>query len=173
MGAPLLRMHIALAHPNQPDVVTLIAELDAYQSSLYPPESNHFLDIAALAQPNVLFAVARKPERKIVPGGGESATRTMAGSAIACGAIVLGAEYGEVKRMYVHPEGRGAGIAKALLAFLEAEAGARGCRLFTLETGISQPEALAFYERAGYSRRAPFGRYRDDPFSVFMQKHVG
>ena len=52
-------MHIALESPVQPEVIALIAELDAYQKSLYPPESRHPLDIAALMQPNVVFAVAR------------------------------------------------------------------------------------------------------------------
>jgi putative acetyltransferase len=37
-------------------------------------------------------------------------------------------------------------------------------------TGVSQPEALAFYGRAGYARRKRFGDYPDDPLSVFMRK---
>jgi putative acetyltransferase len=41
-----------------------------------------------------------------------------------------------------------------------------------LETGISQPEALAFYARAGYVNRGPFGGYPDDPFSMFMEKEL-
>ena len=45
--------------PDQPDVIVLIAELDAYQDSLYPPESRHALDLESLKQSNVLFAVAR------------------------------------------------------------------------------------------------------------------
>jgi putative acetyltransferase len=43
-------------------------------------------------------------------------------------------------------------------------------RLFRLETGCLQPEALRFYERAGYKRRGPFGSYGPDPNSVFMEK---
>lgn len=39
-----------------------------------------------------------------------------------------------------------------------------------LETGPYQPEALALYAAAGYERRGPFGAYRDDPLSVFMEK---
>lgn len=149
-------MRIALERPDQPDVVRLVDELDAYQKPLYPPESHHGIDIAALLQPNVLFAVVRSAE----------------GEAIACGAVVLGAEYGEIKRMYVRPPQRGQAVAMALLAFLEAEASARGCTRFMLETGVSQPEALGLYERAGYVRRGPFGSYALDPLSVFMQKQA-
>jgi len=39
-----------------------------------------------------------------------------------------------------------------------------------LETGYRQLEAIAFYERCGYSRRSPFGEYEADPNSVFLEK---
>ena len=52
-------MDIKLETPNQPEVVALIDLLDAYQLSLYPPESVYALDMNSLLQPNVLFAVAR------------------------------------------------------------------------------------------------------------------
>ena len=38
---------VRLESPGQPDVVQLIAELDAYQDTLYPPESRQALDLAA------------------------------------------------------------------------------------------------------------------------------
>jgi putative acetyltransferase len=57
-----------------------------------------------------------------------------------------------------------------MLGMLETEALARGCRQFMLETGPSQPEAIGLYERLGYRVRGPYGDYRDDPLSVFMEK---
>jgi putative acetyltransferase len=42
-------------------------------------------------------------------------------------------------------------------------------RSLRLETGISQLEALGLYERAGFRRRGPFGEYREDPLSFFME----
>ncbi len=149
-------MTIDFESPDQPDVIALIAELDAYQDTLYPPESRHSLDLESLKEPNVLFAVARE----------------WTGQAIACGAIVLYPEFGEIKRIYVHPRGRGQGVARKLLALLEARAIGSHCTLFRLETGPHQPDALALYASAGYERRGPFGDYTDDPLSVFMQKHV-
>ncbi|MDN7874833.1 GNAT family N-acetyltransferase [Burkholderia aenigmatica] len=149
-------MIIAFESPDQPDVTALIADLDAYQDTLYPPESRHALDIASLKQSNVLFAVARDSE----------------GKAIGCGAIVLNAEFGELKRMYVSPRGRGQGVARKLISVLEARAIDRGCKFLTLETGPYQNEALALYASAGYQRRGPFGDYVDDPLSVFMQKWI-
>lgn len=149
-------MNVALESPDQPEVVALIAELDAYQDTLYPPESRHALDLASLKQPNVLFAVARDGARV----------------ALGCGAIVLGPEFGELKRMYVSPRCRGQGVGKRLIALLESQAAERGCTLLKLETGPYQPEALGLYERCGYERRGPFGTYTDDPLSVFMQKRL-
>ena len=149
-------MIISFESPDQPEVIALIAELDAYQDTLYPAESRHALDMASLNRPNVLFAVARDN----------------LGRAIGCGAIVLFAEFGELKRMYVNPRVRGQGTAKKILAALESQAIASGCHLLKLETGPYQPEALALYSSAGYERRGRFGEYTDDPLSVFMQKHL-
>jgi len=147
-------MDIKLESPNQPEVVALIDLLDAYQLSLYPPESVYALDMNSLLQPNVLFAVARDAE----------------GVAVGCGAIVVTPQFGEVKRMFVHPSARGQGVAQRLLGMLETQALARGCRHFMLETGPSQPEAIGLYQRLGYSVRGPYGGYPDDPLSVFMEK---
>jgi putative acetyltransferase len=149
-------MTIDFESPDQPDVIALIAELDAYQDKLYPPESRHALDLASLKQANVLFAVARDST----------------GQAIGCGAIVLGPEFGEIKRLYVNPRGRGKGVAKTLLALLEERAIGADCKLLKLETGPYQPEAMALYTSAGYERRGPFGDYTNDPLSVFLQKHI-
>ena len=149
-------MHIAIESPRQPDVLQLIEDLDAYQKPLYPAESHHGIDVEALSHPSVIFVVIRDE----------------ANVAIGCGAVVVNAEYGELKRMYVRPQYRGRGLAKRLLTFLEAQGSARGCRAFALETGIYQPEALALYQRAGYARCEPFGAYQPDPMSVFMWKEV-
>ena len=148
-------MRISFEPANQPDVLALIEALDAYQKPLYPAESHHGIDIHALSQPNVLFAVARTADT---------------GTAVGCGALVLNADHAELKRMYTDPSQRGRGIASSLLKLLEAEARGRGCTRFMLETGYLQPEALALYERHGYQRCGPFGDYVDDPNSVFMRK---
>ncbi|MBL0089361.1 MAG: GNAT family N-acetyltransferase [Ideonella sp.] len=149
-------MTIRLEPADQPEVLALIDALDAYQKPLYPAESHHGIDVRALSQPEVLFAVVRDE----------------AGAAMACGAVVLGAQWGEVKRMFVQPAWRGQGVSQRLLDFLQTEAIARECRQLMLETGILQPEALGLYERAGFVRRGPFGDYAEDPLSVFMQKDL-
>jgi len=147
-------MDIALESPDQPDVVALIAALDAYQDGLYPPQSRHALDLAALQRNNVRFFVARDAARR----------------AVGCGAVVLHGDHGEIKRLYVDPDSRGQGAAAGLMRALEAASVDAGCTRLMLETGPFQPEALGLYESFGYARRGPFADYRDDPLSVFMEK---
>jgi len=71
----------------------------------------------------------------------------------------------EVKRMYVAPAARGQGLARRMLAHLEADAAAYGAEAVVLETGLAQPEAIALYESSGYTRIPGFGYYRDAPLS--------
>lgn len=149
-------MQVQLESPAQPEVIALIAELDAYQDSLYPAESRYALDLDSLQQPQVRFAVARD----------------CAGQAIGCGAIVLADAFGELKRMYVSERWRGQGVAQAVLALLEQCARDAGQHALKLETGPYQPAALKFYAQQGYARCARFGDYRDDPLSVFMDKQL-
>jgi putative acetyltransferase len=147
---------LQIESPRQADVERLLAALDAYQSALYPPESNHFLDVDALAAPNVRFFVARRE-----------------GRALGCGALRIDAAgYGELKRMFVSPEARGYRLGRLLLDRIEEEARREGLPCLRLETGIHQPEALGLYRSAGYVEREAFGEYRPDPLSVFMEKSL-
>jgi putative acetyltransferase len=96
------------------------------------------------------------------------------GAAIGCGALrALEAGAGEVKRMYVVPERRRCGVAGAVLAALEAEARRRGWTHLRLETGTEQPDAMAFYERHGYSRIPNFSHYADSTLSVCYERALG
>jgi GNAT superfamily N-acetyltransferase len=70
---------------------------------------------------------------------------------VACGGVRrLSDEVGEIKRMYVAPMARKKGVARALLARLEDEARALGCRVARLDTGHRMVAALTLYIGAGY-----------------------
>jgi putative acetyltransferase len=147
---------IQMENPRATGVSELIGALDSYLSGLYPPESNHFLDLEQLAQPGIRFFVARRD-----------------GLPVACGALRVDPEgYGEIKRMYVIPEARGEGLGRAILGCIEEQAGREGLRLLRLETGIHQTEAIALYKSMGYSDCTPFGDYQEDPLSRFMEKRL-
>ena len=69
----------------------------------------------------------------------------------------------EVKRMYVVPAARRSGLARLMLAHLEATARDAGADVVLLETGLQQPEGISLYESAGYVRVDGFGHYRGFP----------
>ncbi|MBV2356925.1 GNAT family N-acetyltransferase [Streptomyces sp. J2-1] len=66
----------------------------------------------------------------------------------------------ELKRMFVVEQARGLGLARRVLAALEADARAAGRLRMVLETGTKQPEAIALYLSSGYAPCAKFGHYR-------------
>jgi GNAT superfamily N-acetyltransferase len=72
----------------------------------------------------------------------------------------LGAEVtAEIKRMYVVPAAQRRGIARRMLAHLEATAVDAGIEALVLETGLKQPEAIALYLSSGYEPVPAFGHY--------------
>ncbi len=149
-----MNVEVNLESPLQEDVVQMIRALDAYLESLYPSDSNHLLEVEALAGENVRFLVARVESR-----------------AVGCGALLLDPRgYGEIKRMYVDSEQRGLGIGRAILRELEKLAVEEDQKIVRLETGVEQHPALQLYRSAGYSECGPFGDYELDPLSVFMEK---
>jgi GNAT superfamily N-acetyltransferase len=69
----------------------------------------------------------------------------------------------ELKRLYVDPAARGYGVASALLTAVEDSAAEHGRIRMILECGSKQPEAIALYEKHGYTSIPHFGFYRNAP----------
>lgn len=104
-------------------------------------------------------SVAAHPT-EFVPPAGQFLVLYVDREALACGGYRrLDDATAELKRMYVRPAGRRRGLARAILAALEADAIAAGYRQMWLETGVPQFEALALYPSAGYTPIAPFGQF--------------
>jgi len=78
----------------------------------------------------------------------------------------------EVKRMFVAPAYRGRGIAVTILRTIEYSAQVAGKRHLVLETGDRQPEAIALYQKAGYTRVPDFGHYRNEPGVVSFGRRI-
>ena len=87
----------------------------------------------------------------------------------ACGGVqTIGDGVGEIKRMWVSDDWRGAGLGSRLLRHLEDQSRALGHRVVRLDTNASLTEAIAMYERFGYQR---IERYNDNPFATnFYEK---
>lgn len=148
-------LEIKATSPFDPAVSRLIDELDHYQQSLYPAESNHLDSRETLAAPNCKLLGA-----------------FVDGQLVGIGAAKIRDDFGELKRFYVSDRHRGQGIAERIAAALESWLLENGILKSFLETGIHQPAALAFYRRLGYEPCGPFGDYKDDPLSVFMVKRL-
>ena len=78
----------------------------------------------------------------------------------------------EIKRMYVSPEGRGNGIAYAILKELETWAKESGFNTSVLETGTLQPEAINLYKKAGYSITENYEPYVNMSESICFKKNL-
>ncbi|MBW8871723.1 MAG: GNAT family N-acetyltransferase [Leifsonia sp.] len=143
--------------PRQPEVEELLRLSDEFAFALYPADSCYLLDVSELEKPGVTVFVAR-----------------IDGRALGMAALVVsaadGEPSGELKRMFVHEDARGRGLARSLLAALESAAADAGVAELRLETGPLQHAAIALYERAGYARIPNFGPYVGDEFSVCYAK---
>ena len=78
----------------------------------------------------------------------------------------------EVKRLYVRPAHRGHGHSRVIMGAIERAAVGAGAVRIVLETGVEQPEALALYERIGYSRFPGYGLYKGDTRSICFSKEL-
>src|SRR5262252_7460297 len=115
---PTMPVTIAAERPDTPDAAALINELQTHLESFYPPESRHGFSVDKLIASGVEFFVLR-----------------VNGEPAGCGGILLvGQEYGELKRMYVRPQFRGGGYGQQILEHLVDVARQAGVDLLRLET---------------------------------------
>lgn len=94
------------------------------------------------------------------------------GRPVGCGAVKSTEPgVGSIKRMWVSPGVRGAGVGRRLLLALEKEAAGLGMELLRLETNRSLSEAQALYRRNGYREVEAFN---DDPYADhWFEKRIG
>ena len=85
------------------------------------------------------------------------------GRPVGCGALRrLGADEGEVKRMWTAPEARGLGVARRIIAAIEATAREAGVTTLRLDTNRALKEAHALYRKLGFVETE---RYNDNPYA--------
>jgi putative acetyltransferase len=92
---------------------------------------------------------------------------------VACGAIRdLGGSHAEVKSMRTTRTRKRTGLASMMLGHILSEATAHGFTRISLETGSQEffEPARRLYVKHGFEFCGPFGRYQEDPNSVFMTK---
>ncbi|SFC84335.1 Acetyltransferase (GNAT) family protein [Nocardioides terrae] len=130
------------------------AELDERFPQGFDPGPHTHEDDETLRAPVGAFVVAVSDGHPVAGGG----VRAYDGAA-------------EIKRMWVDGDWRGAGLGSRLLRHLEEVARDLGHDTVRLDTNETLRDAIAMYERAGYTR---IDRYNDNPYAThFFQKPLG
>jgi GNAT superfamily N-acetyltransferase len=87
------------------------------------------------------------------------------GRAIGCGGLKrIDGQNAEIKRIYVTPDARGAGVAHALLTSLEIAARDAGYEAVRLDTGPKQQASVRLFSSSGYE---PIADYNGNPVAAY------
>lgn len=140
-----------------PEVIALIAQLDAYQDVLYPVESNHAVSIESMRLVRT-FAYIAKLEGKVV----------------GCAILFLpNTPLPEIKRVFVSPDQRGYGIATMLITTIINKSKVFDISKIYLETVAYKSSAVKLYRHLGFEVTSTFGDYQHDALSIYMVKSLG
>jgi GNAT superfamily N-acetyltransferase len=130
-------MKIESADPHSAEVAELLA--------------TYFAEIAQTFGYDHAGAVATTPEDFEPPRGRFLIVRDDSGTPVGCGGVrLIDPDTAEVKRMWLHPETRGRGLGRALLAALEEAAVDLGASRGVLDTNSALVSALTLYRGAGW-----------------------
>ena len=148
-------MDIRIDNLDGADIAEFLQQHINDMRSISPPESKHALDLDGLRAPEITFWSLYDGEQLV-----------------GCAALKeLGVGLGELKSMRVSASVRGQGLGSKLVSHIVQEAKSRQYSLLSLETG-SMPffePARALYLKHGFSYCGPFGSYKEDSYSVFME----
>lgn len=159
---PLPPLRLERVAYGDPDALRLVEQVQAEYVERYGTPDQSPLDPLMFEPPAGSFFVGYLDDEAVATG----AWRRSEVEVFGAGSTV------EVKRMYVAPQARGRGLARVVLAHLEATARESGAEALVLETGLKQPEAIALYESSGYVRVPGFGYYKDAPLSRCFGKDL-
>ena len=87
----------------------------------------------------------------------------------------LDADICEMKRLYVRPGFRQAGLGRAIISALIERACQAGYAQMRLETVVFMSGAVRMYEDMGFVRRAPYYNIPESflPITIFMENNLG
>jgi uncharacterized membrane protein/GNAT superfamily N-acetyltransferase len=122
-----------------------VAELDELFPGGFTPGGCGVVDVDDLRPPLGGFVVARRDRRAIGCGG----VRTLAPAV------------GEIKRMWLHPDVRGRGAGRRLLAACEDLSRSLGHKVVRLDTSRHLGAAIALYRSSGYDPILPYNDNTD------------
>jgi GNAT superfamily N-acetyltransferase len=148
-------IHTLRTDSDNPDFIELVKYLDAYLAEKDGKDHSFYAQYNKIDK--IMYVVVAYEED--MPVG--------------CGAIK---EYSpqlmEVKRMFTYPGSRGKGIATKVLDELESWAKELSYEKCILETGKKQTEAIALYQKNGYTLIPNYGQYAGIENSLCFEKRL-
>ncbi|MET0497166.1 MAG: GNAT family N-acetyltransferase [Steroidobacteraceae bacterium] len=151
-------LSIQAVDPFDPNALTLLREAAIEARQIYADR---------------IDADAPWPTSVPVPARGIYILAYLSGEPAGCGSLYpLDETTAEIRRMFVVPGSRRAGIARRILHALEVAAVGFGYVTLRLETGMRQPAAIRLYEAAGFQRIANFSGRGSDALSVCYEKRL-
>ena len=148
-------MRIEIDDLSRLPVHALLQEHLTNMYELSPPEQVFALDLSKLRAPQITFWTVWEGEHLL-----------------GCGALKeLSPSHGEIKSMRTTAVARGRGAGRAVLSEIISVARQRGYTKLSLETGTHPAfePAHSLYRSQGFTQSGPFGSYRPNPHSVFME----
>ena len=140
---------------SHPDFIQLVQLLDAELAGKYENQTSFYAQFNGIEQIKHVVLLYDN------------------GEPVSCGSIK---EYApgvmEVKRMFTKPSSRGKGFAAIILKDLVNWATGLGCQKCILETGKRQPEAIALYQKNGFTLIPNYGQYVGADYSVCFEKSL-
>jgi GNAT superfamily N-acetyltransferase len=148
---------------ESPDAMALTEQAQRFYVELYGGPDDTPFTVDEFAPPRGRFYVGYLDEHPVAMGGWRFSPVIAPVGAI---------RPAEIKRMFVRADVRQQGLARRLLATLEAAARDAGADWMILETGRPQVAAVALYRASGYVDIAPFGFYANEPDVVSLGKRL-
>ena len=152
-------MRIEIDDLSRPQVHALLQEHLSNMHELSPPEQVFALDVGKLRAADITFWSVWDGQ-----------------DLIGCGALKeLSPTQGEIKSMRTPAAARKRGAGRAVLEHIISVAKERRYTRLNLETGTHAAfdPAHNLYRSKGFEVSGPFGSYRPDPHSLFMELRLG
>jgi len=148
------------------DAVTIDRADPTSDAALYCLE-RYYDELARRFEEGFDVSLSCDPEASdMVPPRGAFLVALSDGLPIACvGLKGNGSTLGELKRLWVAPDARGAGMGQRMMEAIEAEARALCMETLRLDTNRALPEAYELYKRNGWTE---IDRFNDDPYPDFF-----
>ena len=165
LNSPILAEQFVYVSVNDPLARPLLDELAYEYSSRY----KGLIDVDEIKN-----EMLRYPAEAFAAPHGAFVLLLRDGEAIAGGAFMRHAdtETAEFKRVWASRAYRRQGLARRVLAELEAQASRQGYARVFLSTGPRQPEAIALYQTSGYTLLSAHDFGEDEPPGFLFEKYL-